>query len=115
MARRGAHGRMFQAAFQCAELPDRLVELGSFFRQQHAVDLRRWSLAEHRTDLVERESRHLAKRDQREAAEDILAEGPSKPATPQRLDQALLLVEAQGRRGDPRLFCDLGDFDQFHA
>ena len=53
MARRGANGRVFQAAFQSVELLDRPVEFGRLVRQQNAVDLCRWTATEHRADLVE--------------------------------------------------------------
>lgn len=100
MTRRGTDGCVFQSAFQSAELPNGSIQFGRLVRKEHAVDLRRRPVTKHRTDLIERKSCHAAERDQREPAENILIVSAPEAATSQRLDQAFLFVEAQGRGRD---------------
>jgi hypothetical protein len=102
MARRRAGGGVAQPVAHRRQLADGGLQLVRLGGEQVAIDARPPVGRKHARDLVEREAGCAAERDEREALEHVRAVNPAQAVPAGRGDQALFLVEAQGRGGHAR-------------
>jgi len=89
-----------EALAERREPADRRVERFRPRRERGAVDPGASVRPEHAGDLLQRESRRAAERDEREAIEDAGVEQAPEAPSPDRADQALFVVVAQRGRRD---------------
>ena len=115
VTRGGARGGMPQAAPHGCQLADRLPELVRL-RGEHGpgrcVAARR---AANMRATVKGEPGGTAQRNQRQPLQHAAVEQPVKPPPADRADQALLLVEAQRRRGHSGTLRHLRNVEVAHA
>ena len=106
---------MAQTVAHPRQIADPSLEHTRLFGELLPVDARTAVRTEHRRELVEREPRESAERDEREPFEHAGVEGAPEPAPARRGDEPDFLVVAQRRRGDARGTRDFGDIQRSRA
>ena len=97
----GANRGVPEAVAHGRQTTDVRVDVVRTPRQHGSIDARLSVVREHASDLLQREARAAAERDEGQAFVHAGIEGASQSTTPNRRDQALRFVMAQRRRRQP--------------